>query len=637
MIVSHWRRVARVPSNAAENIIHGFVRGRSIDPTCTIPVLWDLCSRRNFGSRSRDRKGASGSFLDIDFYENQVKNSKQQSDKDLSIVRPLPKSALNHRQNRAKKESYHGSNGKYRRKSLSEDAPASRGPKKSNINTKPLEIDVSKPMFRDDWIKLRNKNAEESKETTSQDPLSKPFGRPLKQGNSATHSTKQKRTEKDQALNLAERFPPQHLDVFVSCLPGLEPFLVEELKGLGIDCTQESGGAAISSSLSVDEILRCHLHLGIASHVLVRCGERFTARGLPELKRKVSVLPWSQFIKKGTALQVRVSSKKSKLNHSTAIRTAVIEGINESFKKGKPSITEGVSQATGDSEKVLHMLVRIERDEVSISVDTSETPMHRRGYRLETAKAPLREDLAYGMLYSAGFRYLPNSMKHTTTYMSVLDPFCGSGTIAIEAAAIAAGLPPGRLRPPPMDGTVLFNSKAWRQLKGKALRKAERNSQSQKIQIAASDRDEGAIAAAEHNAQKAGVHEFITFQRTAIASHPWLDSKDEDSRKSITNNYTARPQYPLLIATNPPFGMRITADKRKSRTHPLLPLYQTLVDRLQRLANNNNAGGKVSAITLLQDPNLFRKTGAAFRVKFSSQHGGIPVAAVMTEFVPEEA
>jgi putative N6-adenine-specific DNA methylase len=107
----------------------------------------------------------------------------------------------------------------------------------------------------------------------------------------------------------------------------------------------------------------------------------------------------------------------------------------------------------------VRIAVRFVDDVATISLDTSATPLHRRGYRLDGAKAPLREDIAFAVLQAAGFR----------KGMALLDPFCGSGTIAIEAACIAAGLPPGRLRPAPLQGFAFADAAEWQKLLAQLL------------------------------------------------------------------------------------------------------------------------------------------------------------------------
>src|SRR4030095_2309855 len=171
-----------------------------------------------------------------------------------------------------------------------------------------------------------------------------------------------------------------------------------------------------------------HLHLGTASHLLLRCA-RFRCRNLQELQTKAAQLPWPRWLRRDGPFPVHATARKSRLYHTGAIEERVRRGI-------AMALAGGGELAAGPAVPIA---VRVVDDIVAISLDTSDQPLHRRGYRLESAKAPLREDLAHALLLGAGF----------ARGQALLDPFCGAGTIAIEAAAIGLALPPGRLRPPP--------------------------------------------------------------------------------------------------------------------------------------------------------------------------------------------
>ena len=515
----------------------------------------------------------------------------------------------------------------------------------------------------------KQKRREQRQKTAGNAPVAAATHFPSHERETVRLLKKQKRREKRQkttgnsnapitrtAATTNNNFPPHEMNIFVSCLPGLEPILAAELQQLGFDdCSVlQAGGVTPRGSISKNEILQLHLHLGSASHVLIRCGAPFTARGLKELKRKVALLPWHTFLSSrgqtslpqenndDIQLQVRITTKKSKLNHKTAVRTAVVDGINDAFQTfAADQRVHHVLEATEEST-ALPLNVRIDHDEVTISVDSSTTPLHRRGYRLATAKAPLREDLAFALVHSAGWSGKTHDTSQSTPFAGFLDPFCGSGTIAIEAASMALGLPPGRLRPAPLAGTVLHQPRDWRKM---VAEKTKRYPPANLPQIAASDRDEGAIAAAKSNAERAGVLDSIRFQCSAIGSHPWLNlnkgsgstshNESDGTEDSSTNEEPTGP-YPLLVATNPPFGLRIAATSRNKGTrHPLLPLYQTLVGRQDKLST---AGSPITTMTLLHDLNLFRQTGAQdMDVTWSSQHGGISVAAVLAPPPPPTA
>ncbi|GAB4138827.1 MAG: RNA methyltransferase [Planctomycetota bacterium] len=358
------------------------------------------------------------------------------------------------------------------------------------------------------------------------------------------------------------------MDLFASCLPGLEPLLEEEILRLGVPPRRLRGGVAFSGDLKT--LFLAALRLGTASHLLLRCAE-FHCRGLGELERKASKIPWARWLDPRLPRRVRAASAKSRLYHTGAIAERVARAVGSSI--GDP----------GESESCIDIAVRFRDDRCTISIDTATSPLHRRGYRLETAKAPLREDLAHALLLAAGWK--PG--------VPLLDPFCGSGTIAIEAAGLAEGLAPGRLRPRPLEGSILFDERLWRE----AL--AESTGPPTPGPIAAADRDAGAIKAARGNAERALVLHRIEFACCPFTSHPWLASEAPDG---------------AVVVTNPPFGRRV-------RGGDLRHLHQSLGHRTRR------AGIPLSLLSA--EPRLARSTGVDLAVAFQTHHGGIRMAAMV--------
>ena len=385
----------------------------------------------------------------------------------------------------------------------------------------------------------------------------------------------------------------QDLTLFVSCLPGLEPILSKELSSLGIPHGSTKGGVNIRKA-STETINKCHLFSGSASHVLLRCGKAFNIRGFSELTRKVARMPWQNWIREDAVLDLRVTCSKSKIYHTAAVAQRVEAAIDKAF--GRNPKGEG---------PVVPMTVRVHRDVVQISIDTSSTPLHQRGYRLETAKAPLREDIAYSMLYAAGLQ----------KYQGLLDPMCGSGTIAIEGAAMKLGLPPGRLRKLSLDGTAFHSPELWNELLNQALESSEklvRDLGSSQPMVMAVDRDEGTWKAATANAERAGVLQHMDISNRSLSDHDWF-----------TSNSTLES---VLIATNPPFGKRIEASRTKTakRFSELLPLYQQLGNKISRMN-----GDEVGTVVLTNNVDLTRRMGLAdTKALFSTQHGGLPVVAM---------
>jgi putative N6-adenine-specific DNA methylase len=220
---------------------------------------------------------------------------------------------------------------------------------------------------------------------------------------------------------------------------------------------------------------------------------------------------------------LRATCHKSKLYHSDAVIERVLDAI--ASRLGAP-----VMLATSDDEEADQpaqlVVVRLFRNRCTVSVDSSGALLHRRGYRLATAKAPLRETLAAGMLLASGW----------DGRAPLLDPFCGSGTIPIEAALWARAIAPGKDRRFAFMDWPDFAADVWEKVRAAAIA-AERDAAPS---ILASDRDAGAIRAAEANAARAGVAGDITFACQAVSA-------------------IAPPTRPGWVVTNPPYGVRVSA------------------------------------------------------------------------------
>jgi putative N6-adenine-specific DNA methylase len=395
----------------------------------------------------------------------------------------------------------------------------------------------------------------------------------------------------------------------ITCLPGLEPILSSELRSLHIEHKSVPHGAKLRQ-VSIETILKCNLFLGSASNIFLRCGEPFSARGLAELRRKTSKLPWHEIVRGDKVrLQVRVTSSKSKLYHSAAIQGRVVAGVYEALGyDGIPSdrTTVVIPSSIADDAPLVRLDVQITRDQVEIWVYATADPLHRRGYRLETSKAPLREDIAYSMLYAGGW---VADEKQPFPYEALLDPMCGSGTIAIEGAAMLAGLAPGRLRPPPLVGTCYENSILHHEL----LAASTESAISAKAPVIfASDRDAGAVRATRSNAERAGVLKYMDIQNCALSAHPLLSNREEGPS--------------LLVVTNPPFGRRVSKTpssrvKQGKGDIGLLPLYQSLRQLTVDRPNTRT-------VLLAQGTELVQRAGWNVDELFRSTHGGLSVTAL---------
>lgn len=319
--------------------------------------------------------------------------------------------------------------------------------------------------------------------------------------------------------------------LFAVTAPGLGSITAQELRRLGLLPAdqaarlqemrlsgEESGGVAFRGSLA--DLYRANLLLRTASRVLLRLGD-FYAAGFPELRKKAARLAWERYLQPGQPVSMHVTCHKSKLYHSGAVAERVLAAIGD--RLGNPS--ELVKGEDSGPQAAQLVIVRLVNDHCTISIDTSGDLLHRRGYRLATAKAPLRETLAAAMLWAAEWDGVS----------PLVDPFCGSGTIAIEAARMTQGIPPGCERKFAFMNWPGFNAGVW-----KAVREAcQPNKDTVVPIIQASDRDAGAIEIARANATRAGVEELIEFTCQAVSA--------------ITP-----PRGSGWVVTNPPYGLRVS-------------------------------------------------------------------------------
>ncbi len=368
------------------------------------------------------------------------------------------------------------------------------------------------------------------------------------------------------------------LNAFAACAPGLEDVLAVELEGLGFAAQRQTRGAPVSGgvlfSADVAGLAAANRGLRTASRVLARVGMPFYARTFEELIARASKLPWDRFLAPTTPIALRVTCRGSRLYHSDAVAERVVLALGEHFGAA-PTLGAFDEDQGGDAQLIV---VRLVDDECTISIDSSGPHLHRRGYRLATAKAPLRETLAAAMLLGAGW----------DPAAPLLDPFCGSGTIAIEAALKAAGRSPNGRRRLPLE--------RWPCAAGVDLgvESARTTPPPDNPIIVASDRDAGAIEAARANAERAGVSAWIDFRLHSVSD-------------------MAPPPAQGWVVTNPPYGQRVgSADLRN--------LYARLGDLLRK-----RCGGWTAAI-LSSDPALIRQTRLQLKPVWSSDNGGITVS-----------
>jgi putative N6-adenine-specific DNA methylase len=371
---------------------------------------------------------------------------------------------------------------------------------------------------------------------------------------------------------------PRH-DAFVVCAPGLEPLVHDELVALGLKPGTTAHGG-VSVKLSTRQLYLVNAWLRTASRVLVRIG-RFKAATFAQLEARLDDLPWNDFIGPDVTVTANVSSRGSALYHSDAIAERVVRSAGRgSAREGRPGTPEQL------------IVLRMSDDNATVSVDTSGDRLHRRGWRLTTAKAPLRETLAAASVIASGW----------DQRQPFLDPFCGSGTIAIEAALLALGAAPGAGRPFGFELWPTFEPGTWASVGAGLIPDAPADLP----RIIATDRDAGAIAATLENAERAGVEDMIE-------THVMSFSDAMAHAASTTSG-------PGWIVTNPPYGERVGAGSDRR-------------DLFAKFGASLRPGGPLAnwgAAFLTPDQRTASHIGIPLHRRFSTTNGGIDITLVAT-------
>lgn len=356
--------------------------------------------------------------------------------------------------------------------------------------------------------------------------------------------------------------------------------MARELQAFGEQPTVEDGG--VSWTGDARSVMRANLWLRSASRVVVRIAS-FRAKEFYELESRAKRIEWHAFLAGGTEPEFRVTAHKSKLYHSDAIaqRLSAISSRPSALGRARKADRRALSPEPGGARQLF--IVRVVNNEFTISADTSGALLHMRGYRQESGKAPLRENLAAALLLAVGW----------SGDTPLVDPFCGSGTIPIEGALIARRMAPGRSRPFAFQRWPTFAARTWAEL----LADADAQIRPLPVAVVGSDRDRGAVEAAQGNAERAGVSE-VRFETRAVSA-------------------AEAPTATGVLATNPPYG------KRVSEGRDLRNLYAQFGHTLRARFPD------WTVALYSPEPRLDRQIGIPLRLEFRTINGGIPITAMV--------
>lgn len=331
--------------------------------------------------------------------------------------------------------------------------------------------------------------------------------------------------------------PPAKLDLIATSTFGLEAVVARELHWLGYEAKIIQPGRVLFAGDESD-ICRTNLWLRTADRILMRL-DTFEARDFGQLFDRTRALPWEDWLPVEAEFPVSGRSVKSQLSSVPAcqkiVKKAVVERLKAAYK------VEWFAE-TGPKYS---LEVALLNDQAMLTIDTSGPGLHKRGYRPLTSKAPLKETLAAALVLLSVWR----------PERPLVDPFCGSGTIAIEAALIGRNMAPGLNRTYSAEAWPRLPASLWeaaRQQARAAARPDLPDPGNRVPRIIGTDLDEGVLGLARFHAEKAGVAADIHFQQRSFAE---LSSK--------------RP-YGCVIC-NPPYGQRLGQSAEALALHRAMP------------------------------------------------------------------
>ncbi|PID78464.1 MAG: hypothetical protein CSA42_00350 [Gammaproteobacteria bacterium] len=319
-----------------------------------------------------------------------------------------------------------------------------------------------------------------------------------------------------------KRMTKKNFPVFASIPPGfLDPAEKEiktRLEHAG-NIHKTKGG--ISFNTDFEGIIKANILTGIPTRILVRIA-KFNSQNFDTLQKYMEEIPFELFLYKGKDLNIKVSSRKSRLIHTGAIKEKAGESINRRLSLNESLETDLIKENP-------NIFIRISRDRVSVSIDSSGEPLYKRGLKKFVNEAPLRENLCMAAILKSGYN----------KKQPFFDPMCGSGTFSAEAAILSTNTPPGIFRNYSFQNWPLFS-----RFKNKDIYKElKKNISPPKSIIYSSDISLKNVKAASENLKKTHLEKAV--------------------KRACINFFDIYPQCKEgTIAINPPYGIRLDKDKK---------------------------------------------------------------------------
>ena len=306
---------------------------------------------------------------------------------------------------------------------------------------------------------------------------------------------------------------------------GIEAIVAKEVRDLGYECKVDNGKVIFEGDALA--ICRANLWLRTADRIKVQVAE-FQAKTFDELFEKTKAIDWRAYIPENAKFPVIGKSVKSVLASVPDCQRIVKKAIAEKLKLQSGKQNEWIEE-TGPEYKVEISLLK---DKAVITLDSSGTGLHKRGYRVDQGGAPIKETLAAALVL----------LTNWTPDRPFVDPFCGSGTIAIEAALIGQNIAPGFNRDFVSEDWEWIGKELWDKAR---LEVEEKANYDQPLQIFASDVDHRMVNIAKENAEEAGLGDLIECKQMRV------------------QDFTTK----LEFVGNPPYGERLGEKKEVERMY----------------------------------------------------------------------
>ena len=306
-------------------------------------------------------------------------------------------------------------------------------------------------------------------------------------------------------------------DLIATSAMGLEALVAKEVRALGYECQVDNGRILFQGDEKA--IAKSNLWLRTADRVRLKIGE-FKATTFDELFEKTKALPWEKFLPENAEFPVSGKSVKSKLfsvsDCQSIVKKAIVERMKKHYKK------EGWFEENGPLFKIE---VALHKDIALLTIDTSGSGLHKRGYRVAQGEAPIKETLAAALVM----------LTNWTPDRPFVDPFCGSGTLPIEAALMGQNIAPGFNREFVSEKWPWIPSSVWDEVR---LEAEDLANYDQPLDITGSDIDHRLVKIAQENAFEAGLGDLISFKQMRV------------------QDFTTPKQYGVIVG-NPPYGERL--------------------------------------------------------------------------------